>query len=277
MRLACETADEETVSRIVSTLTAWCADSGGDEAVVKGSNITTLIFVAITERLGHLERATTNQEPIQELLTLIGSGKCAPRLTMRAWTALAESSAPLALRQASALEMIEGNHRYPICPKSLRSLMGPEMFPALREIVRRPVDAEQFNLCAASALAHYGDQEILPDLEAWVPKLAAVGHHVAGFPPGYIRKINAQNPPSRILEHIAPQSGLWAMERALELGLSKSEVRDALLKHVAKLKSAGTKDTGSRMIMAKHHGFELGVLQPGDLPNIKVPKLDVME
>ena len=60
------------------------------------------------------------------------------------------------------------------------------------------------------------------------------------------------------------------MRRAMELGIPKSEVRQALLAYAATLKPSGEEKDRYEVMLVKHKGLERGVLNRDDLPDVDI-------
>lgn len=144
-------------------------------------------------------------------------------------------------------------------------------------MVRKSPDADHFHYSAASAFAYHGDREIVPDLEAWRSKLRARSPNFEGYVKGYIWKIGVQHPPSKLLDYVGSgeepkyeESRIWAVNRAITLGLPKANIRDAILKYAESVTDVGKHGYRVGLSGLKNAGLRLGVLREGDLPDIFV-------
>lgn len=89
---------------------------------------------------------------------------------------------------------------------------------------------------------------------------------------GYVWQIQAQHPPSKLLEYVKSEGREWAIRRALELGLPKSEIREAFLGYAARLRASGNKKDQLHLVSVKHLGLRTGILGPDDLPDVVIPE-----
>ena len=64
------------------------------------------------------------------------------------------------------------------------------------------------------------------------------------------------------------------MRRAVELGLPKEEIRQAILKYAGQVKPVGEFNIRPGLISLKKLGLELGVLEDNDLADVKVPTVE---
>jgi len=269
LELAIAKANAHTAEDVVNTLADWCDPEQAPnqrELAVRGM----LIWTAAVEHRGELERVMSNQEPLLKLLvraTKYGSLEMLYGLM----TAIAESPAPLSQRQNAALSIIGELKDWTSCPKPLLRLLGPTAIPALREQVRQATSAEDFNLLAASVLAHLGDQEIVPDLQRWRPALADRAPVYSDVVGSWLWMIDAQHPPTKLLEAIRGKGGRWAIERAVELGIEREDIRKVVLEHVEDLQSRGVNNEDPRIVDIKAEALEVGVLAPDELPDVTIP------
>jgi hypothetical protein len=271
LRVALEKAGEHGASELVLMFGAWCLhESAGDVSDERARARAGLVWIVVTEGLRDLERAMTDQRPLLRLLTLIPKFR-QPVLLPHIWEGIAENPAPTEFRRAAALQHIADFRDWSICPEPLVPILGTEALPVLRELVRQGENPEEFHYHAAACLAQLGDEEIVPDLEAWVPRLAQKHRRLGECVDGYIWKIKAQHPPEKLLEYVRSEGRRWPMQRALQLGIPKSEIRKALLEYADDLKARGKKEDLGQLIVVKHDGLKLGVLGPEDLPDVKIP------
>src|SRR5690606_15124667 len=96
---------------------------------------------------------------------------CSMEAKDKAVARIVDSSAPADQRRQAILEIILHVHFRNSAELSQTILNGidPLMFPMLREVVRKNREPDSFNYAAAAALAHFGDSEIRPTLESYVP------------------------------------------------------------------------------------------------------------
>ena len=279
--LACEKADKPIALEIIGLLTQWAvelepgkfaSDRWMADVVVGGR--TSLIRTATVYGMTHLEAVAETDGPILKFLTIMATR---PEFGVHTYalSAIAESRAPAEVRRVAALEVVTKTPRYAVALAPLVGVLEQESIPELRKLVRQSSGADQFHSHAAAILAHLGDEGILPDLERWQTIFAQKGKNLDDYAKSWIWKIQVQHPPEKLVAYIASDSPRlareWAVRRAVELGVPKSEIRQAVLAHVAKLEATGKREVYGRMIMMKQVGLELGVLESEDLPDVKIP------
>ena len=114
-----------------------------------------------------------------------------------------------------------------------------------------------------------------------------VAKHTAGKPnltgiiQWYIWQIEYQHPPTKLLELIRTEEQIgdagrvWAIKRALDYGIAKDDIRDAILRFANEPKPSGASGNQRKWELGRIKGvaIELGILKIADLPDIEVPKL----
>jgi len=286
LTLACEKADEKIASAIIELAKTWAATVETEiaaRAERKRIHPDAVMLMRLLENgVVHLEGVLADQQPLLQILTTIASwprpGNPFPGMGPRAAMAVGSSPAPFSDRQACALKIIEHQPRSIGVPPGIVPLLDETMWPRLRALVRESRDPDTFSLCAAAALAHMGDRDILPLLQALRAPFLEKHPALETYLVGYIWKIENQHPPSRLLEYIASAPRLerganrkWAMARAVELGIPKDQVRAAVLAHARQVKPEGKYKIRPGLLGVKRQGLNLGVLTEEDLPDIKLP------
>lgn len=119
---------------------------------------------------------------------------------------------------------------------ALLSMIDERGVGQLREALAASVRSGAIDDYASTALAHIGDEQSLPLLHAYVEKREGYQRAMNELLPYKQWQIEVQHPPTKILEWF--KSGVemqnawyarWAAPRALELGFTKDQLRDALL------------------------------------------------
>ncbi len=189
---------------------------------------------------------------------------------------IATSDLPVELRRASALEVIRQTPARTTSIAAFLRLIDPACFPELRAWITDPQESGTLHFHAAATLAEPGDQEILPNLEAWRTRLKAEFRPSHQYVDGYLWKIRIQHPPSNLVNYIASTEGLhsrtWAIERAIALKVPKNKVRKAILAHADKVGQVGDKRLRRGLRPLKSTGIRLGLLQEDDLPDVELPE-----
>lgn len=197
------------------------------------------------------------------------------RLKSDAARLLARCKVPEAFRDEAIVEVIACDERTSP-PEVLVELLGDRGRAILREQVRSGA-SDQLPFSVVVALTHLGDEEILPDLRAREAAMSTdTKPKKRGRMLNFIWRIEVQNPPEKLLEFIASTDRLgyrswrtWAMGRAVALNVDSSRIREAILTNA---RNATTRVERTRVRVLKMVGLELGILQPDDLPDIKVRK-----
>jgi len=292
--LACEKADDEAAREILGLIKIWALQQTGATSAphcpVSGQESfirTYLIGTFLNKGVNHLEQTLIDQEPLLDVLSLIGSPRHARAMDPRFWTlaynALAGNPAPIEQRRERALSIIQEMRNQTDLPGPLLGLLDESSFPSFRTLVRASDDPDTFHFGAAAALAHLGDREILPDLEARRPRFREKSVNIEGYLVWFMWCINIQHPPAKLLRYISgpPEVGvarrMWAVRRAVELGIPKEELRQAILKHAEQVKPQGKFKIRHGLTSLKRQGLRLGILTEQDLPDIKVPALHITQ
>ncbi|MCZ6817520.1 MAG: hypothetical protein O7F76_12605 [Planctomycetota bacterium] len=287
IRTACENADQEDASNILNFATSWIAKL--DQEFADGKQILQdkrlrmeweLLSRLVIDGVPHLSAALPDHGSLFEFLKLVATRPWFnSEAKAKTYGFIAECSVPLATRREAALTIIRDTEmsRFTGVPASILGLLNESTFSDLRVMVRAFDTPKSFNVGAASVLAHYGDVEILPDLEARRPAFLAHHFNSEGNLIHYIWQINIQHPPSQLLEYISSneqliQSGLhpWALKRAVALGLPNSEIRQAILNHAGQNTPIPPYGIRPGLESLKKLGLELGVLNANDLPDVLI-------
>lgn len=230
-----------------------------------GTDTWTQWFGSDPERLRFLERVIMH--------TGIASD-----VNREALNALAAGKSRTSERRAIAERIIAKRRTHTAHNSTLLGMLDASSFERLRALVREFNSPDGFHFGAAAVLAHFGDLESRGDLEA---RLAGFRkHHVnnEGMLVYYIWQIDVQTPPAKILEFIAEapppevsvEKRMWAVRRAVELGLAKSKIRDAILKHASLVQPDKKTGIHRGLSSLKALCIDLKILDQSDLPDIRV-------
>lgn len=287
MRVACDNPSPQIAAELVSIAAAWATELDASpltlEQMVKNKAVAAkslLLSDFVTYELQLLGPLITDHNAVLALLkTVITMSYCSGQVQSWAYQALAESPAPIQTRRATAIAVIGDRQIRGGCVVhfALLKVFDASTFPALRQLVRQSSNPETFNFAAAAALARYGDQAILPDLETRRPAFLARHANTEGTLRRYIWQINIQHPPSGLLEYISSTEHLvsatlrrWALRRAGELGLPSADIRQAILTHAGRNPPTGPYGFRPGLEQLKKLGLELGVLNPQDLSDVVI-------
>lgn len=197
------------------------------------------------------------------------------------WRLIRQCNVSPDVARAIALEIIDSRRRSVTVAEQVVDLLDDRALPELRERVRSEASPDSFHFSATEALAHLGDIEILPDLEArraaFANENAELVKHYNAYFDDWIWRIQIQSPPTRLLDYIgtvapdppARREHTWALGRAVKRGMDPGEIRAAILRNHAQAHS-----TYERLMVQKlkAEGFRLGVLRPGDLADVEAPE-----
>ncbi|MCH8851793.1 MAG: hypothetical protein IID41_03980 [Planctomycetes bacterium] len=279
LKVACEKADASIARELVTLGTGWAMDAAQkletSQKGAKGQGL--LLYSLVTDGIPRFQRLLPEPDEQKTILSFLRV--YATRIATwgkahkRALQLIAESPAPLDMRRACALEVIRANE----VSGPIRDLFDPSWLPRLRALVRESPDAEHFHWVSLSVLAHYGDQEILPVLETWRPRVGELSRNSEKILDGYIWKIRIQHPPTKLLDYIGSgkepkgqQKRVWAVKRVVALGLPKALIRDAILKYAEHVTDVGKHGYRIGLSGLKKSALELGVLREDDLADVLV-------
>jgi hypothetical protein len=158
----------------------------------------------------------------------------------------------------------------------LLELLDSSCYENLRTLVRKTDDPDRFHFGAAAALAHLGDSAIRADLESLAPVFQKKDRNIGGILNYYLWQIEVQHPLEKLVEYIAkgPQNDVekrkWAVRRAVQMGMPRATIREAVLKHASLAQQAGKAGVPPGLSSLKALCLDLKVLDPSDLPGVKV-------
>ncbi len=291
--MACEIADEEIARDFIGIVRGWLAKANERMATPAGRrwgdpptmHAMSILFSGAgkLEGIGQLQAVMTDCEPAFTLTAeFYETGFTTPPRIFH-WAQILEAcNGPKAQRQAFALSMLR-DYPIPLTYASVVSLDDPDFREGLRKIFREPANNQQMgggiSAGAAATLAYLGDEEILDNLKSLRAPFKD-NPTMRLFIKHSIQKIELQHPPKNLLEYIASDEDpyadvrAWAIERAVELGLPKSEIRDSILaraQHCDKKGGSFRPNMRPEMIQLRRIGISLGVLKSHDLPMEDVP------
>lgn len=193
---------------------------------------------------------------------------------------IADNPGALPLRQDSAYRLIEsapGRH----ASEPLFALMDAEFAERLRRILLvRTETGMRLNHGALDMLANYGDPDTARQLKEWIELQPNRGElwNRYGVVGAHIWMIEAQQNPPMLLDYLRSaewidySSRLWALSKAVKLGIDKAEIRAAVLQHSTHV----NEDDRLRPTMRhlKKLAIQEGALRPDDLPDVELPSED---
>jgi hypothetical protein len=197
-----------------------------------------------------------------------------PDVQQQAGRLIATASVDKEIRKASALRLIKITAtRYPY-PDGFERLFGPEDIPALRKLIRAPNNTPTtFCWGAADVLAHLADEAAIQDVRAFL-QANPVGQ--AGLNDQvrvYAYRIEIQKPPGKLLDFIRGTtsngtSRVWAMRRAMDYGIDKKAIRDAILAHAEAVKDDRVQM--AEVVFLKKAAIDCRILNTNDLPEVVI-------
>lgn len=168
----------------------------------------------------------------------------------------------------------------------LLTMLQPSALPMLREHLAQSGNTrETIHIGALDAIAHLGDRNARPIIEAKMRAMAPTDPEAAQGMRHFLWKIDVQHPREGLLDHIkAPIDASafddrpWAVRRAAELGVTKEEIRQAILTHAESVAPVTVRDAAGRplstsrpLLPLKIAGIEVGALSADDLPDVSLP------
>ncbi len=280
LKIACDKADAEIAEDIMQLVSPWpeqvapLVDRLGVVANNRDQARVHLMWTAATVCAQSLEHVIENQNTLLSFLTDAVTTVPGPgRERFECYRVIAQNPAPLEMRRETAVKAIAAIPKSKLCPRPLAGLLDDSVLPELRKYVRTSDDPKTFHFGAAAALAELGDQEILPQLEALLPRFRAgyAEEHLLT----YIWRIKIQHPPLKLLDYIrsadeeyGARRRIWAIRRAADLGLDQGRIRKAILEYASRDDlSEFARKVG--LLQVKEAALELGILKPTDLPDVK--------
>lgn len=199
-----------------------------------------------------------------------------PEVQQKAGRLIASAPVDKGLRKAGALRLITITAaQYPY-PEGLERLFGPEDIPALRKLIQAPNDTPTtFCWGAADILAHLADEAAIQYVRAFLKAYPLGQVSLDDQAQAYAFRIVVQKPPARLLEFIRGTtsdgaSRVWAMRRAIDHGIDKQAIRDAILAHAEAVKDDGVQR--AEVATLKQAAIDCGVLNKSDLPEVVIAK-----
>ena len=170
LSLACARADWAGAADIQTMASRWLTEidaSGlGRDQVMADEGLRArveLLSTFVGDGSRRLQAVVSDHTPLLEIWAALANRAWMPEAFQdRCCHAIANSPADLALRQAAAIDVIEGAQtgRLAAVPAPLAGLLDAATFPALREMVNRAGSHASCNFLAASHLAYWGDSQI---------------------------------------------------------------------------------------------------------------------
>jgi len=189
---------------------------------------------------------------------------------------IANGPAPLSARRQYVLKAIKTLPSAFRGPHEFYPLITGEMMDPLREIAFQTTPKDKPpHMPAVDFLVEFGDLASVPLLKE---RAAALGKMEQYMQPGagMIWRIEAHQKPQMLLDFIQSDlwvdfgvSRRWALDKAVEIGVSKEQIRSALIAHAAhKDKNRWFK---SELVGLKRQAIRQGVFRGDELPDIAVP------
>jgi hypothetical protein len=197
-------------------------------------------------------------------------------LNRDALASFASGNASREARRAVAERIVEARPSTTEPDAKLLELLDASSCEKLRALVRRTDDPDRFHFGAAAALGHLGDKAIQADFESRLPAFEKKDRNTGGILRYYLWQIDVQGSPDRLLDYVAaaPQHDIekrkWAVRRGVQLGLEKTKIRDAILKHASLVQPNTKTGVQEGLSSLKTLCIELKILDQNDLPGVRV-------
>lgn len=275
LQLSCVKANKVVAGQILSLVGGWenGSDNSGlptEESARKKALAHRSLLVSTvlgTDVIPFLQATIQDQAPLLRLIT-----------QKQATQALLNNPAPIKQRRECALLILQQMKLQTSPARPLFPLLDSSCYPAMRTLVASSSNPLDFHYCAAATLAYFGDQQLLPILESKRPAFRAFKPSFEAYLIHWIWLINVQNPPSKLLDYIGSEEdkdvipvrrGI-AIRRALELGLSTSQIRDAIVVFAGHFPGLENPRFDHPLASLRRLGLKLRVLQESDLLNVSV-------
>jgi hypothetical protein len=282
-KLACEKADEKIAEEIVFLVRSWALELDSsrvtgamteERSVIAKSSLVSGVVQGGLERLMEVNRHADSM--LDFLQIVVTKTWCSPIVKNRACEAAARMTVDRAKKREWALSVIASQRTRTQCPECLLQSLDSASVPELRELVRASKDSDTFHFHASAALAHMGDQEIVPHLQEMQTVAAKRSRQLVGVLSQFLWMISNQHPPSRLVDYIKSaqdienvQRRVWAVRRAIELGIDRDLIRSALLEHGEQVKPTGPNDLRAGLSDLKVLGVQLDLLSERDWPDVR--------
>lgn len=284
LTVACEVADDQGAHLILDNLeairTAAIAmhDTAEPEEFDRAWRwAETISRVFVKQGAEHLVEVMKDQERLLAFVQAYYTNRLRVDETRGACLRLiATCKVPYAVREKAIIAVIDSQHKNRAggASESLVDLLQPSAFPALRRLVRAGTTAQEFHFPAAYALAQLGDREVIPDLEAFRPKLNARYASGDDYIDHMLSLIEIKHDPTLLLDRIAnasdrdySYSAIWALTRAHQVGVDPALIREAIITYAKKVSKERERTQLLRAIVRT--ALELEILKPTDLPKLR--------
>lgn len=202
--------------------------------------------------------------------------------------AIATVPAPVSLRREFVTKIFDNYDFWGHgVPEELVEVLDEPLWERLRtQVTDWQNGPRPFPDAVAQLLADRGDLKVLPAMNK-IEKTRFSGEVLKGREPEEVPctlswRIRVQNPPTNLLVWLAkgpPESPsdridqndrMWMIRRAVELGLDRERIRQAVLQYAELYQKAG-KRPSMELPSVKRVAVDLGILKPDDLPTVALP------
>ncbi len=286
-----ETADTPTVKAIVAAGAQWCNWSDKSKQLQFQSNKPTLLCGPLLTKMVANKNWRTWAAPEPTLITLLVNSSVTQVADILSDIAL-DSDVKSGVAEGIILRSSRGGFGN---GNGLFSFLNDDSISRIREALRLSIQRDGLiHFGAVGALVEIGDLATLPivsnqaAISASLPKQEMYDSKLqqqrsdfraAQMTKWWIAKIKVQHPPSQLLqwltdpERATPQrygEALWAMRRAVELGIDPERIRLAVLQFAENIRQ---KEAMASVLLyqVKREALEAGVLRPDDLEDVVEP------
>ncbi|MCK6455616.1 MAG: hypothetical protein L6Q92_03685 [Phycisphaerae bacterium] len=219
----------------------------------------------------------SDPRPLMDLLVefcTVRTGWFRPDVQQKAGRLIAAAPVDKGIRKAAALRLIKITATHYPYPEGLERLFEPQDIPALRKLIRAPNNTPStFCWGAADVLAHLADETAIQDVRAFLQANPVGQVPLSDQVQAYAYRIEIQKPPEKLLDFIRGKtsngtSRVWAMRRAIDYGIDKKTIRDAILAHAEAVKDDRVQM--DEVASLKQAANDCGVLNKDDLPGVAI-------
>ena len=286
--IAAEKADERIALDLLALARGWVEALSPEGRLVtakdKWETKAALVyrFLDLLEGGPVAKHLGSHPETLEMLRAIATDSLVDPQKGAQAIELIYNSKAPLALSRAAAEAIVAARRNAEAQHPLVLKLLDSTSVPKLRELLKQSEDPLKFHLGSAAALAHLGDIEIKDEVKRLSAEFNPIDRNLGGILEYFVWQIEIQQSTTKLLEYIASDRDLalprrlWAVHRAVELGVAREMIRAALLEHASKVEPRAHRQRTGRTVTfwpglstLKKEALELGLLQPDDLPEIR--------
>lgn len=197
------------------------------------------------------------------------------------YTSLATLPVSASQRRETIVSLLREKRGWQQVPRDILAVLdGPALSELYKLLEQSSLEPELFHWGAAVALAHHGHERARPLLQHALERYSSTQVNVWGMLQYYLWQIDVQNPTAELLNFIASpgdiltgEKRLWAVRRAVEVGLPEGKIRNAILEN-AQRTPVDRNGIRPGLSSLKSLAMRLGILEDEDLPDVKTMTLE---